>query len=371
MMHKTTTGMSQFKDLNEFLAKHVVNKSSLTTQIVTHTRIANKDLNIYGGAYVIPKEELAAFHALYYNSVFVNNRKEYLTEKQMEHGAQIAVDFDFRYTYETEIRQHTPEHIQDMIILYLEELKEHMTFEENKPFDIFIFEKPNVNRLEDKSLTKDGIHMLIGIQSDFTIQTMIRDKMLTKIDEIWDLPLINTWESVLDEGISKGVTNWQMYGSRKPGNDAYQLTQHFVINYDKSDGEFSMNELKVADFDMKSNFTRLSVQNDLCPKFELNPKILAQYNSKLANKQARIKKPASKTRVNLLVDDENDTDDIELSDILDKATLERAMESLYSSFACKVLRAWLAFVESPSRICVETYRRAVILVVDHVAKQII
>ena len=330
MMNKNNNCMTQFKDLNEFLAKHVVNKSSLTTQIVTHTRIASKDLNIYGGAYVIPKEELAEFHALYYNSVFVNNRKEYLTEKQMEHGAQIAVDFDFRYTYETDTRQHTPEHIQDMIILYLEELKEHMTFEENKPFDIFIFEKPRVNRLEDKSLTKDGIHMVIGLQADFTLQTMIREKMLPKLEEIWDLPIINTWDAVLDEGISKGVTNWQMYGSRKPGNDAYEMTQHFVINYDKSDGEFSMNELKVADFDMKSNFTRLSVQNDLCPKFEMNPKILAQYNSKLANKQARIKKPASKTRVNLLVDDENDSDDIELSDILDKATLERAMDAVLS-----------------------------------------
>jgi hypothetical protein len=41
------------------------------------------------------------------------------------------------------------------------------------------------------------------------------------------LPLINSWEDVLDKGITEGTTNWQMYGSRKPGNEAYELTGVF------------------------------------------------------------------------------------------------------------------------------------------------
>ena len=250
-MNNTMITTSQFKDFKEFLVKHSA-KASPGSSTFTHTRIGDKELNIYGGAYVVPKEDLSVFHSLYYDHVFVKNNKEYLTEKQIENGP-LVVDFDFRYSHDTETRQHTKEHIQDMVLLYLEEIKEYFVFEENKPFDVFIFEKPNVNRLADGSVTKDGIHMIIGIQVDNILQTMIRDKVISKLPEIWDLPLINTWESVLDEGISKGTTNWQLFGSRKPGNEAYDLTQHFIIDYDKSDGEFMMEERKVSDFDLKNN----------------------------------------------------------------------------------------------------------------------
>ena len=198
---------SQYRDLSEFLSKHSAKNNSGVTP--THTRIPDKDLNIYGGSYVIPKEELKTFYDLYCDHIFVKKKKEYLTEKQLENGGPMAVDFDFRYNYTIDKRIHTTEHIQDMIVLYLEELKNYFVFKENVPFDIFIFEKPNVNRLEDKSLTKDGIHMIIGVKIDHIMQLMIREKMTEKLSEIWDLPLINDWESVLDEGISKGVTNWQ------------------------------------------------------------------------------------------------------------------------------------------------------------------
>ena len=45
---------SQFKDIKEFLAKHTA-KAGTGAQF-THTRIGNKELNIYGGAFVIPKD---------------------------------------------------------------------------------------------------------------------------------------------------------------------------------------------------------------------------------------------------------------------------------------------------------------------------
>ena len=317
---------SQFKDLNEFLAKHSAKNEK--GQVSTHTRIPDKELNIYAGSYIIPKEDLQTFYKLYYESIFIKKRREYLTEKQLENGGPMAVDFDFRYNYDVESRQHTKEHILDMILLYLELLKEYLLFEENKPFSIFIFEKPNVNRLADKSLTKDGIHMLIGIQIDHIMQVMIRDKIIEKLPEVWDMPLQNTWESVLDEGISKGTTNWQLFGSRKPGNEAYELTQHFVIRYDSADGEFMMDEMKVTDFDMKNNLSKLSVQYDSNPKFEINPKIIDGYNKRLENKGVKLKKPNSKTKMNLLIedDDENINEDyVSLNDIKDKETLEKAV----------------------------------------------
>ena len=325
-MNNAMNTSSQFTDLNEFLAKHSAKNSPGV--VVTHTRIPDKNLNIYGGSYIIPKEELPLFYSLYYDYVFIKKKKEYLTEKQLDSGGPMAIDFDFRYNYDVDTRRHTSEHIQDMIILYLEELKEYFLFEENKPFDIFIFEKPNVNMLEDKSLTKDGIHIIIGIQVDFTMQCMIREKMIEKLPEVWDLPLINTWESVLDEGISKGSTNWQLFGSRKPGNEAYELTQKFSVSYDKSDGEFMMDEQKVQDFDLKNNFIKLSVQNESNIKFEMNPKIIDLYNTKLDNRACKIKRPNSKTKVHLLVDEDDDEEHVSLSDIKDKDTLDKAVGNM-------------------------------------------
>ena len=325
-MNMTTTN---FKDLSEFLAKH--NAKGDKSVPITHTRIGDKDLNIFAGAYSIPKEELQLFHSLYYDNVFVKKRKEYLTEKQLENVGPMAVDFDFRYNYDVDSRQHTKEHIQDMILLYLEEIKAYFIFEENAPFDIFIFEKPNVNRLEDKSLTKDGIHMIFGIQVDHIIQTMLREKIIEKIPEIWELPLTNSWESVFDDGISKGTTNWQLFGSRKPANEAYELTQHFIITYDNADGEFMMDEKKVNDFDLRNNFIRLSVQNEGNPRFELNPKILDLYNKRLETKGQKIKRPASKTKMNLIFEDDDDEENMSLSDITNKDLLKKAVDNVFKS----------------------------------------
>jgi P4 family phage/plasmid primase-like protien len=329
---------SQFKDLSEFLSKHSAKATETTTDGTifksashTHTRIPDKDLNIYPGSYIIPQESLQEFYRLYYDHVFVKKKKEYLTEKQLEKKNSLLVDFDFRYSYDVETRQHTKENILDMILLYLEELKEIFLFEENKPFDIFIFEKPDVNRLADKSLTKDGIHMMICIEVDHVLQLMLREKILDKLQEAWELPLLNNWEGVLDEGISKGKTNWQLFGSRKPGNEAYELTGHFILTFDKNDGEFMMDEMKVEDFDMKNNFYKLSAQNTNIPSFELNPKIIDKYNERLQLKNNKVKKPTatSKTKMNLIVDDDNNNDDseyISINDITNKETLNKAME---------------------------------------------
>jgi hypothetical protein len=325
---------SQYQDLNEFLAKHSIKNEK--GQTATHTRIPDKELNIFGGSFVIPKEELDTFYALYYDHIFVKKKREYLTEKQLETCGPIAVDFDFRYNYDVETRQHTLNHIVDMVNLYLNELKRIFLFEE-KAFNIFIFEKPSVNRLADKSITKDGIHMLIGIQADRTVQMMIREKILEKLPETWDLPLENTWESVLDEGISKGTTNWQLFGSRKPKHEAYELTRHFTLCYDPADGEFSLDEGDVKNFNLKNNFNKLSVQYDQNTRFEFNPSIIDEYNKRLENKNSRIKKPISKTKINLLIEDDDDESDkeddfISISDIKNKATLEKAVNAMIKRF---------------------------------------
>jgi P4 family phage/plasmid primase-like protien len=326
--------MASYKDLSDFLLKHNGKNDSKTTP--THTRIPDKTLQIYGGAYQIPADELPAFFVYYYDKVFVKNHLEYLTEKQLETGGPILVDFDFRYDYEVDTRQHTKEHIQDMVLLYLEELKGFFTFVENMEFPIYVMEKPKVNRLDDKSLTKDGIHMIIGVQMDNTMQLMLRKRVVDKLAEMWDgLPITNNWASVLDEGISKGKTNWQMYGSRKPGNDAYQMTQYFEIKYDSSDGEFMIEEKRVIDFDMSKNLFKLSAQYPNHPAFEMNPSIVEEYTQLLNGDKGKARsKTASKAKLRLLCDDADTDDmmngDIPLSSITNKDILVRAINKMLS-----------------------------------------
>ena len=112
-----------YKDLNDFLAKHNAKaheKKDGQSLILTHTRIPDQQLNIYGGSYIIPKENLSTFMSLYYKNVFKNKKMEYLTEKQLEKNGPILVDIDLRYKYDIDTRQHTTEHIVDLInCLYL------------------------------------------------------------------------------------------------------------------------------------------------------------------------------------------------------------------------------------------------------------
>lgn len=282
--------------LSEFLFKHNA-KADKSNNASTHTRIGSHDLNIHGGSFRIEPEELELFHRLYYEHIFVKGNKEYLTEKQLENAGPILVDFDFRYDYDITSRPHTESHVIDMVQLYLEELKNIVLITDQSEINIYVFEKPNVNRVADKNITKDGIHMIIGVHLEHTLQLMLRQRIVEKIGKIWELPLTNTWENVLDEGISKGSTNWQLYGSRKPDNEAYELMYHYNYIYDNTEDVYITTERDIGDFNLATNFIQISAQNPSNPKFELNPKIMVQYmNANNASKHNNASSAALNTK---------------------------------------------------------------------------
>lgn len=320
---------SQYNDFGEFLTQH--NAKKLDKEI-THTRIGSPENNIYGGSYHIPAEELATYYRLYYEHVFVKGRKEYLTERQLQNGSgPIVVDFDFRYDYSVTKRPHTAEHIQDIIQLYLEELKELLSFEDKKPFPIFVMEKPNVNRVADRQITKDGLHMIIGIQMDHTLQMILREKIIEKIGDILELPLTNDWPTVLDEGISKGVINWQMYGSQKPANEAYRLTYYLTAEYETEQHDFLTTAKQVKDIELSKDLQLLSAQYDKHPKFEIHPEIMAEYTSRLSKPKQK-KSSDKRGKINILVEeDDEDMMNIAPSDIKDITTLKRVIEQIMAS----------------------------------------
>ena len=258
------------KSFDAYLNSHYSQKG----QEYTHTRIGDTNLSIKGGVYTVPN--ISEFHQKYIKHVFEDGKLEFLTEKQNIESGPLLVDFDFRYVTDIETKQHTLEHINDMINLYFQEIKLMLDIPPSVQIPVFIFEKNDVNMLDD--VTKDGIHMIIGINMDRTMQIMLRQTILTKLPDIWsELPLTNTWEEVLDEGITNGTTNWQLYGSRKPGNQVYLLKYYYDLELD-DENEWCLNINDVTKFELKSRFSELSAQCKKHTQFNINKEIAEEYN---------------------------------------------------------------------------------------------
>lgn len=333
-MSKTNSNVNFDKKYNDYLIKHNIKTEALKDKPYTHTRMPGN--NIYGGSYVISKEELLEFLSIYGEHVFIHKKKEYLTEKQLLKNGPLLVDMDFRYDKEIKDRQHTKENKKNIVLSYLDEIKGLYTFTDAKPFYVYIMEKPNVNIDTDNSVTKDGIHILITIQMDRVMQLILREKMLQRLPSLLsNLPIVNTWEAVLDKGISSGKTNWQLFGSRKPENEAYGLTHIFKIEIDKTDGEFMVTEEKICNFDVSKpeNLYKLSAQNDEHQSFEIHPNILEEYNNRSAlemnNENKKVKKTTGNTKIKLLLDDNDEN--ISINDIRDKETLARAVDKIMNN----------------------------------------
>lgn len=255
----------KYRDVNDFLSKHIIQKNTNSTnpKPITNTRIGDDKLGIYGGSYSISDEEYEIFLQLYADHVINKKNKEYLTERQLENGGPLLIDIDFRYNHDIDEKQHNFEEIIENIGAYLDEIQDIYQLDEDTEFPIYVYEKPSVNRIDDKTknkkYTKDGIHMMFGLQVDHITQLMIREKIIHKASEIWEnLPLTNSWEDVFDKGISTGKTAWQLYGSRKPGNEKYQLTHIFQAKWNGTN--FIYPEIPLSNFDISKNIYKLSVR---------------------------------------------------------------------------------------------------------------
>jgi P4 family phage/plasmid primase-like protien len=252
----------------DFMSSHKLEKGNVA--LPTNTRIGGKDQDkdVYGASYVIPEDNYLQFLDLYYNAVVINKRKEYLTERQLDSNGPILIDIDLSFKLGWTERMYTSDHIADLLDAYLGNLKKMYQFDGDAHFQIYVMEKPELIHVEDKNKTKDGIHIIIGIQSDHITQQILRKSMVPLIAEMWkDMPVINDWEDVLDNSISTGKTNWQLYGSQKPGSKPYVLTTVYDISYDDTDDQMSMKHVPLKQFDLKKNFAKLSARYKDHPAF--------------------------------------------------------------------------------------------------------
>lgn len=264
VMLSTAKPNIKYKNCNDFLKKHSKSGKSDNAEASspTHTRIGDKEMNIHGGSYVIPHNNWNTFMSLYWTDIVEKNKSEYLTEKQLStEMSPIAVDLDLHFDYSLSERIYSQEHLDDLVDVYLAELKDMFCFDENTKFPIFLFEKSKVNRVQEKQITKDGIHMIIGVQMKHDVQEILRKNVIPKVEEIWgDFPIKNTWNDVFDEGITKGYTNWQLYGSCKPQHEPYKLTHVYEISYDEDDGELINDRGNPSNYLTCEKFPMLSVR---------------------------------------------------------------------------------------------------------------
>ena len=160
-------------------------------------------------------------------------------------------------------------------------------------------------------------------------QVLLRERVSDELKAMWDdLPIINEWDDVLDEGIVKGYTNWQLYGSRKPGHEAYKLTNHVLFT--KSGGEWSMREKDINKFDLDTNIQKLSARYSDFPKYDFLEEantIVEENKNNLNNKRAKIKSAKDKT-----LDNAANLDDC-LEDMFEKLeTLEYKLKETHKTY---------------------------------------
>lgn len=309
----------------------------------THTRIGSEKLGISGGTYTVPSDDIGEFYRKYTDHVFMQGRQEYLTERQLIDNGPGLIDIDERYDPAIETRQHTKEHISNLVETIIDQLSDMVVLTPGTLLPIFVFEKPDVNLLEDT--TKDGVHILIGMKMDRALQMMLRKRLLKQMPTIWgDLPLTNSWEDVLDEGIVRGTTNWQLYGSRKPGHQAYVLKYWYVMSLDE-ECTLGFNERSVSIFDVRVNFQLLTAQYAYHTGFEIaeavNEEHTAMKQTIVGPKQRRVKATTAPAGAAVVAsEDINEkkvvfqpphVEIIQLSDITDEDKLKSAIEQMYSS----------------------------------------
>ena len=262
--------------LDLFLKSHVTKDKALANYI----KIGDAELRVFGNKYFISPESHKDFENAYKKYVFTDSKETYLVERQLDTG-KIVIDLDFRYKVDITEKQHTEDHISDFIELCVNGLKHTFCDILNKNIEFYIFEKEDVNCLDN--VTKDGIHIMTNIIADFPTKMLFRNYILDNINDIWDdLPLENDWNSVIDEGVMKGNAGWQLYGSRKPGNQPYKLKYIFDTLTQSKTIELNKIDIQYINFD--DYFPRFCARNtENCHSLILNESLNEAYE-KIMNK---------------------------------------------------------------------------------------
>ena len=301
--------------LDSYLNNHRYSKG--VSEKRTHQRYACEKIGLKGGVYtILGAENITQFNNLYIKEVLDGTKDAYLIERQLDDGTgPICVDIDLRFDVDVTERIYTNDFINDLVEIYISQIGEIFNFSKDVEFPIYVFQKPDVNVMESDGITKDGIHIIIGLQANFKIQQYLRNRMINVVkteDQIFDVfnndadqsLLKNSFEDVFDKSISSGSNGWTVYGSKKPNNQAYRITNVYnaVFVYDEDQdfsSSISINPVKMKSFDVKKNFYKMSARYSGHPKLEIKSDIQSKIET-IHTSAERKKRPRTKISNNVI-----------------------------------------------------------------------
>ena len=318
----------KYQNLDHLLSKNL--SKYKPDEPFTHTRIGNKDKggNIWAGCYTITDDLMPQFWNLYYKKVFEKGEYEYLTEAQYkENGGPLLVDIDMKFDISVKDRTFGLNTISDIVELYSEGLAELFNFESQVTIPIYVFHKDKVVQDEAKNYTKDGLHLVIGINMKHIHQEILRDIIITKErDETKifgeeGLNCINPLENIFDDCITSGKTNWQVWGSRKPGFDAYKLKSVWESTIQGDEVEFEPIDMNTIN--IKNMLPIISARNK---EFQKHPIIKKRYEQKV--KKLSEEQENKKKKKKIINSNKNLLSNINLSNLNINLKLPKSSEEL-------------------------------------------
>ena len=284
----------KYNDLSKFLYNFKRDKTKCPDY--SHNAFDGRkyDKGSYPGSYNIPSDNLDNFFELYCEKVFNKNQSCYLTESHTKYSP-ILIDLDFRIKELCDERKYNMENIQSFLKLYIDTLVEFVNIDNSK-LQVFIMEKEKPVIVEDKKITKDGVHIIFPyVVSEPKLQHVLRHKLIKNKEckSLFEkLDYVNPLDDIIDASVIE-KNGWLLYGSKKPGGEPYKLTHIYQYQDDKFseiNNTFSNTELvKVLSIRNKGQDKCVEIKEDMLSKLEISfEKLPAKH--KIKKKRRLVKK---------------------------------------------------------------------------------
>ena len=226
----------QPQSLQQFLFQYRVERG----HEYTHTSLGRPT-----GSFYLASSSHDAFLSVY-KAAFERGEDLYLTERH-RHIGPVVVDLDFRFEPaadelaamspsavvaaassqappQQQLRRRHSGVAEEVVRVYCRAMA--ALVETPREFDVYVTEKRAPSAF--KGLVKDGMHIVApGVVTRPAIQLLLRRDVLPALADVFrPLSLANRIEDVVDEAVIER-NNWMMYGSKKPGGEAYAVTRRY------------------------------------------------------------------------------------------------------------------------------------------------
>ena len=298
--------MSQKKyaNLKHFLQRH----KTIPEKSFTHTSLGEPPKS-YPGSYCIESEDEESFYKFYTDWVFKRGGEAHLTERHRE-VSPILIDLDFRHNNTTMERRYGKDFKEKFMIEYMKIVC--------KLIDVpvedrvaFVLEKERPVLPQGKSILKDGIHIILPfIVTEPKLQYIWRYKSImseSMIELFETIDVINPLEDIFDIAVIER-NNWQMYGSCKPNNLTYKLTDIMSIDIKKNSVEYLDNNYTDLDL-VKLLSIRNIIEEKIVSVEEISDRVEEEFSQLPKKQQVKKRRQIRKRKSPLIknrVDDEED-----------------------------------------------------------------